>query len=322
MLLPFTKLGQRDNRWGKSKLGSSNTTISGYGCTITSISSALSLNSPVIANDAILSVNGFANGNLVIWEKLPSAFPRIKEVERVRGWSSNAVEIIKTFIDKGDYALIEVDGKPIGGVKHWMLVYGYHDELMIWDPWYSETSPFKKWTPTGYTRLKITPLAIDEPIPMNNKKYEDAWRLIAKRMDLSVEEAIGQQAVEKYNESEKDRENKSEVIKQKENVIAKQSEVLIQREESMKQMTAHIQTLSDEAVVWSSKLEKCREGLDKVRYDYKSLDEMYKMSQKQGEKLKAEIDSLRKDKHLPTRPLLRKLCDILIALDDIKTSGK
>lgn len=316
MQLPHSQLGQRNRKWGSVKLGTSSTTISGYGCTITSIANALGLDSPVIVNDALNSVNGYADGNLVIWDLLPKALPRILEVERVRGWKNGTEGVIKTMLDKGEYALIEVNGAPIGGVRHWLLAYGYDTNLFLYDPWFSETSIDDKWIPTGYTRLKIKPIEL--PINNNNMdtKFKKAWNLIAKRMDLSSEEAIGQQAVDKYNESEKDRENKSEIIKNKESVIAKQSELLIVREETIKSMTETLINLEKKANVDLALLNAC--NLNALEFESKNrqLEENYKVSQDICARLRKERDILAQDKHLPRGKILRKIVDFLIALDN------
>lgn len=115
---------QRDKRWKDIKLGTSDTTIGGYGCTITCISMIIGT-TPDVANERLKAVNGYAQGNLVIWDKLAEAFPGIK-IKRV--WSYDNVDVLANVPN----VLVEVDGKPIGGYRHWVVYIG---NKRLVDPW-------------------------------------------------------------------------------------------------------------------------------------------------------------------------------------------
>lgn len=126
---------QRDKRWGSIKLGtSSNTTISSHGCTITALGSILEV-PPDVVNERINAVNGYADGNLVIWSKLEEAFPGIK-VKRV--WTYDNADVLKNVPN----VLVEVDGKPIGGYRHWVVYIGNKKAL---DPWTGTEVPTSQY---------------------------------------------------------------------------------------------------------------------------------------------------------------------------------
>lgn len=118
-------LSQRDPRWRNIPLGfSSTTTIGSHGCTITCIAMILGT-TPDVVNERLKAVNGYANTNLVIWAKLEEAFPGIK-IKRV--WSYDNEDVKKNVPN----VLVEVDGQPIGGHRHWVVFVG--NQKMI-DPW-------------------------------------------------------------------------------------------------------------------------------------------------------------------------------------------
>lgn len=123
-------LSQRDNRWKNIKLGFSDTTIGDYGCTVTALAMILGT-TPDVINDRLKTVNGFAQGNLVIWGKLEEAFPGIK-IKRV--WTYDN-EDVKANVPN---VLVEVDGKPIGGYRHWVVFIG---AKKLYDPWTGTERP-------------------------------------------------------------------------------------------------------------------------------------------------------------------------------------
>lgn len=121
----MTPLSQRDKRWGSIKLGFSDTTIADYGCTITALSIILGT-TPDVTNERLKAVQGYAQGNLVIWAKLEEAFPGIK-IKRV--WTYDNEDVKKNVPN----VLVEVDGKPIGGYRHWVVYIGNGKMIDPWD---------------------------------------------------------------------------------------------------------------------------------------------------------------------------------------------
>ena len=133
-------LGQKDKRWGSIQLGTSDKTISSHGCTVTSLAIILGT-TPDLINDRLKQVEGYAQGNLVIWGKLEEAFPGIK-IKRV--WTYDNADVLKNVPN----VLVEVDGKPIGGFRHWLVYIGNKKAL---DPWIGEeVSTMKYPNPLSY----------------------------------------------------------------------------------------------------------------------------------------------------------------------------
>lgn len=152
-------LSQRDTRWKNIKLGTSDTTIGGYGCTITCIAMIVG-STPDVVNERIKSVNGYAEGNLVIWAKLEEAFPGIK-IKRV--WTYDNADVLANVPN----VLVEVDGKPIGGYRHWVVYIGNKKLVDPWDGLEGPTSEYPD--PKSYCVIlgkwnKPSPISEDQKI--------------------------------------------------------------------------------------------------------------------------------------------------------------
>ena len=141
----MTRLSQRDIKWGGQYLGFSTTYIRDFGCTITCLAMIIGT-TPDVVNQRLKAVNGFL-GNLVIWAKIPEAFPGIT-IKRV--WSYNNDEV-KANVPN---VLVEVPPQAIGGTtgKHWVVFLG---NQRCNDPWTGlerATSDFTNYYPgaSGY----------------------------------------------------------------------------------------------------------------------------------------------------------------------------
>ena len=128
----MTPLNQRDLRWSKQQLGTSNTTIGSHGCTITCIAMLVGT-TPDIVNKELKRVGGYANGNLVIWSKVPAAFPQLTFVKRVNSY--NNADVLANLP-----CLVEVDfdGSPVTFGNHWVLFIG---NKRLLDPWTGQNRP-------------------------------------------------------------------------------------------------------------------------------------------------------------------------------------
>ena len=144
----MTKLSQRDPKWANEKLGTSNTSVGNFGCTITALTMLAGLDSVSDTNSRLKGVNGFSNGNLLIWSKIESAIPWLKF--KWRGYSYEN-DPVKTAISQAGGCLVEVNGAPIGGSKHWVLYIG--DGKMI-DPWDGKEKPTISYSATGYATIE------------------------------------------------------------------------------------------------------------------------------------------------------------------------
>lgn len=149
---------QRDTRWKNITLGTKGT-IGEYGCTITCIAMILGT-TPDVVNERIKSVNGYADGNLVIWAKLEEAFPGIK-IKRV--WTYDNADVLANVPN----VLVEVDGKPIGGYRHWVVFIGNKKLIDPWDGLEGPTSEYPD--PKSYCVIlgkwnKPSPISDDQKI--------------------------------------------------------------------------------------------------------------------------------------------------------------
>jgi hypothetical protein len=151
----MTWYSQSDKRWAKEKLGFSNLTIGNYGCTVTSIANWLKFFgidvTPQAVNDRLRAVNGFANdsfGNkaLVIWTKLPKAFPTIKFIWR--NYIYDNLKVSWYVYVKRIPVLVECRVKNF---RHWVLFIG--NRKMV-DPLIGGERSTSTWPLTGYTLLE------------------------------------------------------------------------------------------------------------------------------------------------------------------------
>ena len=172
---------QRDPKWKDETLGTKGT-IGGYGCTITAIGCLADL-TPSEVNQRLKSVNGFANGNLVIWSKIEEAIPWLRFVWR--GYEYNNYKVSKAIEENGG-CLVEVSGARIGGSKHWLLFIG---NRRAYDPWTGEEISTSLYTPiTGYAEIKVIGQP-DTPVMQITQEELDKMRLERdKNWDLYQDE--------------------------------------------------------------------------------------------------------------------------------------
>lgn len=162
ILLNITPLSQKDPRWGSVKLGTSNTTIGGYGCLITSASMMLRHfgfdTDPGRLNDLLKANGGYHDGNLFVWGALEKIFKGVTFGYRYNG----------AYLDKIDEQLaqnkpviINVDLNPTTSVldEHWVLIVGkVNGSYIINDPWYGTQFKFedKYGAPSKGVRIVCT----------------------------------------------------------------------------------------------------------------------------------------------------------------------
>src|SRR3990167_4974870 len=125
-------LNQRDPRWARQQLGTSNTTIGSHGCTITCIAMLVDT-TPDVVNRELKRVGGFAQGNLVIWSKIPVAFPQLTFVKRVNSYNNDDVKANLPCLVEVDF-----DGSPNTFGNHWVVFIGNQRLL---DPWVGQNRP-------------------------------------------------------------------------------------------------------------------------------------------------------------------------------------
>lgn len=150
----MTVLSQRDQKWSTFKLGTSDVTIGGYGCTITSLAMYIGT-TPNIVNEQLKQVGGFANGNLVIWDKVKEAFPGVEITKVSREWNSEEVSQNTPCIVEVDF-----DGTDRVDNRHFVLYLG-NDQMA--DPWTGTTDPVTKYRPLSYRLIKGTWSEVSHP---------------------------------------------------------------------------------------------------------------------------------------------------------------
>lgn len=142
----MTKYSQRDPKWANTKIGSKGT-IKDFGCLITSLGMLLDI-PPDVVNARLKAVGGYANGNLVIWTKIPLAFPQCQfSPNHGRFYVYNNTDVRNNLP-----CLVEVDAKKIGGTKHWVLFIG---NQRMYDPWDGKEKSTSTYDPLlGYAIVR------------------------------------------------------------------------------------------------------------------------------------------------------------------------
>jgi hypothetical protein len=152
-------LSQNDLKWKYKQLGTSPKSIGSHGCTITCLSMLADV-TPDFTNQRMNAVKGYANGNLVIWSKVPEALPNLKFIKRVNGYNNPEVAANLP-------CLVEVDGAPIGGYRHWVVFVG---NKQLYDPWDGKVKHTGMYRPTGYAIFKVN--QINQPLTPAQKEQK------------------------------------------------------------------------------------------------------------------------------------------------------
>ncbi len=135
---------QRDNRWKNDKLGTSSVTVGDFGCAITAIAMMDSAFDPKDpwnprqVNNYFTQKGGYANKNLVIWSMIERLLPNSDYLGA--DWTPNSdapVGKIRTHLDSGGLALLQVGFGGDAAKMHFVLAVGYEgDDIIFMDPWY------------------------------------------------------------------------------------------------------------------------------------------------------------------------------------------
>jgi hypothetical protein len=145
MKLSIEPINQRDPRWVNKKLGTSSMTIGSSGCVISALSMLCtyfghSIN-PDELNEKLKAINGYANTNLMIWEKLTEIYSDIKWDGRVDCPDTPApLETVNKYLDRNIPVIVCVDFDPKEGLQqHFVLIIGKeNNDYFINDPWTGE----------------------------------------------------------------------------------------------------------------------------------------------------------------------------------------
>lgn len=149
-MLDVPTWSQRDPRWRTKKLGFSNLTVGGYGCTLTCLSALIThvtgtSHTPDRVNDDLKKVKAFS-GALVIWSRVQLAYPQLKWIKRA--YRYNNWDVAWNIYTKKIPVCVEVNGAKIGAPRHWVLFIGSGKML---DPWTGTIESTSKYPLTGYS---------------------------------------------------------------------------------------------------------------------------------------------------------------------------
>jgi hypothetical protein len=125
-------LKQRDTKWKDIKIGKSNSTIGGFGCTLTCLA-MLADTTPDVVNSELTSVNGFLEDK-IIWTAINKTGLKISFPDMGRAYSYDN-DRVKQAIDKNGGCLVEVDFDGVISTpndRHWILFVG---NGKAYDPW-------------------------------------------------------------------------------------------------------------------------------------------------------------------------------------------
>jgi hypothetical protein len=166
---------------------------------------------PDFVNERLKRVDGYKDGNLIIWKKIEEALPGVKFVWRYYAYD-NAVA------KENIPCMVEVSGAAIGGDRHWVLFVG---NQKMYDPWDGkEKSTLAYGMPLGFVVLEGAYMPEPEQsseclvpnTPEWRQKYEELVdkatkydALVAKgygSVDL-IEEKMGEKANEARNDGMK-----------------------------------------------------------------------------------------------------------------------
>jgi hypothetical protein len=132
-------LRQGNGAWGKQLLGySERSTIGSEGCTITCLAMLLGT-TPDVVNERLRAVSGF-EAQRVVWDRIGDAFPGVT----ARHVPSLDISEVETCVP----CLVEVDGAPIGAVRHWVVYLG---NGRILDPWFGAEGSLSRYRPLSYS---------------------------------------------------------------------------------------------------------------------------------------------------------------------------
>lgn len=152
-MIQIKPLSQRDSTLKGKLLGSSDLTLWGFGCVVTSFTmfvNYVSKQQYTVDQINALLVNGgaFYNNSLLWWEKVPQAIPYMQF--QWRGWTYDNNKVSDYIYNKGLPVIVQVDAAPIGAPRsdHFVLYIG---DGKIADPWDGQIKSVSAYpNPKGY----------------------------------------------------------------------------------------------------------------------------------------------------------------------------
>jgi hypothetical protein len=147
---------------------------------------------PDVVNNRLIGNNGYLNGNLVIWGKIPDAFPG---VTCRREWAYN-----NTDVKNNVPCIVQVDGTPIGGTIHFVVYIG-NGQLV--DPWDGQVKPTSTYTAQSYAVIKGTwtaPQDQQEIIDQLRTERDRNWNWLKEQEQVNTDLTAQLEVVKGENE--------------------------------------------------------------------------------------------------------------------------
>lgn len=152
---PYSGWKQADPAWGTITLGSSNSTIAGVGCLVTSVSMLIAKSGVEVQVDGdfnpgtfvqkLNQVGGFQGANFV-WNSVSRVAPNFQFVDKisVSGQSQQQkLSTLQNLLDQGYYVVAEVKGNT---GQHWVAVDGINgNTVLMMDPASQSTSMWQQY---------------------------------------------------------------------------------------------------------------------------------------------------------------------------------
>jgi len=163
MKLNVPIFGQRDSRWANKPLGSSSSTLGGYGCLVSCLAMLCKYygkdTDPDKLNTALVNINGFAAAsttptqkNLYKWyegiTKLYSDIAITKLQATPAALTTTDFNALKAEIDAGRPVILQVDFIPATAFvdMHFVLLTGYEgNTYYVNDPWYGDNANLNRY---------------------------------------------------------------------------------------------------------------------------------------------------------------------------------
>lgn len=125
ILIDMPPLWQNDPRWKNLKLGNSNLTIGGWGCTLSCLSIIAGV-TPDVFNERLKAVGGFAGAN-IYWKMVEVAYPYLRYLKAIDCYYDPApLDEIDNYLRLGITSLVQVDLNPSTPQmdQHWVQING------------------------------------------------------------------------------------------------------------------------------------------------------------------------------------------------------
>ena len=187
-------LSQRDPRWANKKLGTSNTTIGDFGCTLTCMTMLCNYygfeETPESLNRATVENNGFVNGNLYVWTSISKIHPQIKLLGNILTplpVTSSQFRAIDRELEVGRPVVIQVDMNPTDAPvqMHYVLITSKESgEYKIADPWYGDIVNLSRYGKAETTIQQF--LFYEGPVPAQEPDCETIKREYQEKIEELV----------------------------------------------------------------------------------------------------------------------------------------